>query len=114
MAKRERITYSIREPKRVCGIQEPGTWVVEVRGPRNSANPASTNVYVNSWADGHGVWHAEFSTTDNTRRNAHVARVVIGHELACREGASAALWLKVGRELANGLPGVVRYREVEH
>lgn len=112
MAKRERITYNIRAPKRVCGIMEPGTWVVEIRGPRSSANPASGNAYVTTWADGFGSWHARFSTTDSTRRDAHVARVAIGYELACREGASAANGLHVRRRYSRTeLPGAVHYAE---
>ena len=56
-------------------------------------------VPVKTWADGWGRWHAEFPTSGNPRRDVHIARAAIGFEVACREGASAANYLSVTRDM---------------
>lgn len=73
----------------------------------------ATEIRVRTWADWLGTWHARFSTTDNARVDAHVAKLAISFEITLRDGASAANYLRVAPCYSGtGLPGVRHYVEL--
>lgn len=90
-----------------------GYWDTEEIIVTRKVGRDTTEIRVRTWADGYGAWHARFSTTDNARVDAHVAKLAISFELASREGASAANYLRVApRYSRTDLPGVRHYVEL--
>mgnify|MGYP001579445600 CR=1 FL=1 len=77
----------------------------------DNRNAPPTNVTVNTWADGFGMWHAEFTTTDNAQWDVRIAKVAIGHMLTAR-GEKAYIPRVSRRYRRTDLPGHIHYAEV--
>jgi len=102
----------------VAGNDRPGVVVTFTpNGPATLARDRR-HWHVNTWADGFGRWHAEFTEGDRdapAARLAHVARLAIAHELDQRAPRDAGPMLPHVRVVRmyrrTDLPGHVHYAE---
>jgi hypothetical protein len=72
----------------------------------------ATFITVNTYANGFGVWHAQFLTTGNTGWDVHVAKTAIGYELDQRSLAAGGWKARVKlKERDRPFPGMVTFCE---